>query len=114
MKLNDQEMFDKVLAHSRKQKKRAVCPEGNCQYRTKDGLKCFAGALLSDEQYETIRENTGLLQNSVFEEITDNIVFLSRLKAIHDCNSPDDWEDRFRMVARDNGLNYTKEKHDSV
>jgi hypothetical protein len=48
--MTNQELFDIVVAHARKQNKRAIANEV-CSYRTPEGLKCFAGALIKDEFY---------------------------------------------------------------
>lgn len=50
--LDRQAAFDTMLAHLRKQGKRATNPGGtSCRYRTSDGLKCAVGALIPDHLY---------------------------------------------------------------
>lgn len=46
-----QEVFDQVAAHLMKQMKKSS--NGNvCVYHSKDGLKCAAGCLIGDDEYD--------------------------------------------------------------
>jgi hypothetical protein len=55
MKIPKQQTYDTVLAHLLAQGKRASTDSG-CKYRTSDGLKCAAGCLIPDEQYQPAME----------------------------------------------------------
>lgn len=55
--MNQQDIFDRVLAHLSQQKCRASTHQG-CMYRTPDGLKCAVGALIPDDLYDP-RMDTG-------------------------------------------------------
>jgi hypothetical protein len=60
--LKNQEIFDKVVNHLRRQKKQALaCPGGACVYRTKDKrpLRCAAGFLIPAREYEPEFERCG-------------------------------------------------------
>ena len=49
--LTNQEAFDRMLSHLRKQRQPAVSDSGSCRYRTSAGLKCAVGALIPDDSY---------------------------------------------------------------
>lgn len=48
--MNNQEAFDKVLAHLRKQG-RAAKQNRMCMYRAPDGCMCAVGCLIPDDEY---------------------------------------------------------------
>lgn len=54
--MNEQEIFDTVLDHLAKQKKRSV-QGSSCVYRSQTGLKCAVGCLIPDELYVPTMEN---------------------------------------------------------
>jgi len=49
--MNKADVFYFVIAHLRAQNKRAANENGSCFYRTPEGLKCAAGCLITDEEY---------------------------------------------------------------
>ena len=50
--MNAQELFDKVLAHSRTMTEKSQRSEdGRCMYRDGKGGECFIGCLLPDDKY---------------------------------------------------------------
>ena len=55
--MTQQEIFDTVLAHLRKQGKAAMDDKGNGQYRGLDGTACAVGCLIPDELYDPLIEN---------------------------------------------------------
>ena len=55
-----QEVFDQITQHLLKQGKRSVSSTGACRYRTENSegvLKCAAGCLIADEEYDRLFEN---------------------------------------------------------
>ena len=95
-----QQVFDVVATHLFTQGKQAR-EGGNCQYRTKAGLKCAVGALITDESWEKLRQQNftnggpvGILQllPEAFEPIipaamaTDKrmLELLAALQRLHD------------------------------
>lgn len=88
-----QDVFNQVAFHLLSQGERAVeevC--GACVYLAPDGLRCAAGCLISDEEYDEAMEwnswidlvDTELVPN----EHADLIIELQNL---HDLENPDDW-----------------------
>lgn len=106
-----QELFDIIVSHLRKQGKQALNEDGECVYRTPDGLKCAAGCLIPDELYQGRFEGTGvtnvadILQKHsalLAEELVDAIVLI--MQRVHDSKVPELWELEFQRVAHENGL----------
>ena len=57
--MNQQELFDVVVAHARKQGKKSTQTgrtDGRCLYRGPDNLKCFMGTLIEDSEYHHVWE----------------------------------------------------------
>jgi hypothetical protein len=56
----DQEVFDQVANHLLTQNKRSVSATDNtlCVYRSPDGLKCAAGCLIADDEYDPRMEGS--------------------------------------------------------
>lgn len=124
--MTEQEIFDNVVAHARKQKVRAAI-EGKsettyiCKYRTEDGLKCFVGALIKDEHYLPRVEGqsitslyvvdalkaSGVLENGYSER---KINLLTSLQLVHDRTLPYQWEEELQWLAGEYGLTYTPPK----
>ena len=113
--MNQQEIFDTVVTHLRKQGKKAVVmgSEGpSCMYRSPDGLKCAAGCLIPDRDYlpefEGVTINDGdhypvvKYFSSKFDE--DGMELISELQTVHDFMEPQDWELRWESIAIDHGL----------
>jgi hypothetical protein len=123
-----QEIFDIVVAHARQQKqhsgtsKMIGCTEymDQCLYRL-GNLKCFIGALISDETYTPEIERLSIpyvfndieLQHNsrvrLFKQILlineidvnnyDMRDFLKQLQNIHDTNPVSKWETQFNVFA---------------
>lgn len=109
--LNIQEVFDAVVKHARKQKKRSVKLADNqiqCMYRSDDGYKCFAGIFIDDNDYKPELEGHTVLElQYYFEKKVNSIIQLRQIQAIHDQNYPDEWEELFREHARIYRLEYS-------
>lgn len=118
-KIPRQHTFDIVVAHARRQRVKAVrkdeesCDTGYCMYRTEGGLKCFAGALLPDEIYDSFMENWTPLQShaalqtnwgeslitSALASQGHDLTLVRLLQGIHDCEPVDQWEKCFASLA---------------
>jgi len=48
--MNHQEQFDTICIHLAKQEKQAMDNLNNCEYLTKNGLKCAIGCLLTEDE----------------------------------------------------------------
>jgi len=111
-----QETFDIIVAHLRRQGCRAGVKSdyGNirCCYRTPDGLKCAVGILIPDDRYEPDMEGLVLRDNRklkalVVDELGHSLYLCDRMQMNHDGDAVDNWEAGFRGVAHDFDLIYT-------
>ena len=114
--MNKQEIFDTVVTHLRKQGKRAssIHPNGDtgCMYRTSDGLKCAAGCLIPDEDYNlefegfAIDDHSAALVVRYFSNKFGSAErdLIGELQTTHDFSEPQDWELRWQSIANEHGL----------
>lgn len=129
--MTNQQIFDAVTAHLRKQGRAAVLgpndendgKSGNCRYRIKaaDGtiLMCAVGCLIKDEHYDPRIEGAGAvhwrvieaLEESLGETLTvENKLLLHELQDEHDIElsvSLDEWEKGMQALALRHNLTYT-------
>lgn len=106
--MNNQEAFDIMVKHLRKQGRRCMADK-KCLYRGPDGMKCAVGALIPDSHYDPEMESGGAA-----EDIAGNYripewdgietALLSNMQDVHDSFDPSDWERKFAAVAADFGL----------
>jgi len=97
--MNEQETFDKVVEHLRKQNELSQ-RNGTCLYRGPNGLKCAAGCLIPDELYEARMEGkivSASILNKVFKDY--NIDLIGSLQKCHDYTEIEDWEGKFKAIA---------------
>lgn len=114
MERTAQEIFDLVVAHARTQKVQCKDAEGNCMYRGLDGMKCFIGALIPDENYCPAFEGVGVSPDDILSEkiraaagIPDQLrEFAGRCQEIHDVRFHSRWESDFQDLAFEYGLTY--------
>lgn len=116
--MNRQQVFDQVVSHARQQgKKSEDVPGGNkCLYRGRDGLKCFAGALVRDDEYSYWMEGMDIqmvLRNyrcpqTLISRLdpVHNGIFLNTLQTVHDNWSVEEWERILERVAKEYNLEY--------
>jgi len=105
--MTNQEAFDKMVAHLRKQGRKSE-HRGACRYRTKDGLMCAVGCLLTDEEYKRGMEGMGVEHMQHRYEVLQDLdpPFLAEMQDTHDAYDPTDWEARFASTAVTYGLVY--------
>lgn len=109
--MTNQELFDKVLTHARKQNTRALA-FGRCVYRAPEGLMCFAGALMADEYYDPRFEGVGASSEAAQDALLASGIVLAQialvcdLQAIHDRHTVPDWPAGFAKVATHYKLAY--------
>lgn len=128
--MTDQEIFDKILFHLRKQGKAARDDTGNCAYRGAGGTMCAVGCLISDDMYDPAFE--GLTASAAYPEDGCQLnpgtrelrraldaagidpsqwELLMRMQSGHDCeldaHGPDKWEKFMFAQATLRDLIYT-------
>ena len=105
--MTNQEAFDKMVAHLRKQGQKAY-EKGSCRYRTKDGLMCAVGCLIADADYRPGMEDMGVeaMMSAYDIRFGVNENLLAEMQDTHDAWETTDWEARFADTAARYGLVY--------
>ncbi len=88
--LNPQAVFETVARHLFAQSRQALV-DGECYYRTPDGLRCAAGCMIPDEAYDPAMENK-LIRHVVenFPQVSHLqpvLKLLQGLQSVHDDNN---------------------------
>ena len=108
--MTPQEIFDKVARHMLTQKCKAMV-EGNCMYRTPEGLRCAAGCLIPDDKYRPDMEGVlwgssrinPLNGNRDSTEIIASEIghreLVGQLQMIHDEVTVEDWRSAIDGIA---------------
>lgn len=92
------EVLDQVSTHLLKQGERAVNAVGGCIYRTKEGLACAVGCLMTDKEAEsTPNEDWGYLVDTGSVTSIHHALILE-LQDIHDHSLPENWAKRLHIV----------------
>jgi hypothetical protein len=105
-----QVVFDKVAEHLLTQKERSEYQVNcACSYRGPKGLKCAAGCLIPDIDYNEEMENKswGTLVSSGIVPAT-NMYLIGRLQRIHDIFEPFEWLTKLNELAREMNLDTSK------
>lgn len=123
--LKAQEVFDTLVNHLRNQKARSIRTvkyikrdEIESALRGDNGLKCPAGALITDEEYKVDMEGVcfGSLLNlkttpqSLKDRLLEHTSLVDCMNWIHDWFAVEKWEEEFAGIARDLKLTYNKPK----
>lgn len=104
--MTEQEIFNTVVRHLRKQGAPAQSGfEGTCMYRAPGGLKCAAGCLIPDEDYDPKFEGNSVFGPNVnpyfSKRFSNNQISLIReLQEIHDDRDIQNWEFDFKRLAK--------------
>jgi hypothetical protein len=97
-----QEVFDQVAEHMLTQDELSML-NGTCVYRGDNGLKCAAGCLIGDDEY-----NNELMEGFTWADMLDRLdvgvstkhnELISKLQNIHDGIECDLWSARLLAVA---------------
>ena len=113
-----QETFNTVVNALRKQgcKSSQVNEPDNCLYHGPSGLKCAAGHLIPDEEYNENFEGTPLLDGlsekptivgNIIRRLGHDIHLVQKLQIIHDNDEVEKWEAAFARLADKFNLVYT-------
>ena len=125
--MNEQEVYDIIITHLRKQGSKSMlsedqteqldsyADEGICAYRGADGKKCAAGIMIEDFEYSPKMEgiNIGSVLGredcpaSLVERLGPHFHLISDLQFVHDKSQVANWEREFKRVALQYRLDYT-------
>lgn len=106
-----QEVFDYVANHLLTQGKKSLLDTGVCAYRGLDGMKCAAGVLMSDEEYQPYFEiNTWTqLEKKLNKFPVIHADLIRSLQLVHDGMQPENWVNGLKELAQKHKLNYNAE-----
>ena len=100
--MTNQEAFETMVRHLRKQGEKSVNAKGTCVYRGPKALRCAVGCLIPDDQYKRSfeGETAECIAKKVpaLSDIEPGI--LSEMQSIHDDCDVSQWEEGFKGVAR--------------
>lgn len=101
--MNDQEAFDIMVKHLRKQGRKSALMDGyTCMYRHPEGLKCAIGVLIPDSEYKPKIE--GMTASFIVKKCPSlkdiNWKLLNQMQNTHDRFSVEMWESRFIEIAK--------------
>ena len=100
-----QQVFDHIAAHLLTQNKRSIDDTDVCAYRGQGGLKCAAGCLIDDPEYDPHFEN------NIWSELIrcgcvpdHHAALIERLQGVHDLHPVEKWKGQLSRVAAEEGL----------
>lgn len=104
-----QEVFNQVSSHLITQNAKSLgIGENYCKYKSKDGLKCAAGCLIDDDEYNPDFEGKDWIElKTQFSISSDHNYLIQDLQDIHDSFGPKDWRDELIKLAKRRNLNYS-------
>lgn len=106
-----QETYDTIVAHLRKQGRKATDDHGMCCYRADDGLKCAVGCLIPDDLYDEGMEAMSVVGSPIYEivcvRLDHDLQLCGDMQDVHDEWEVERWEIGFRGVAEAHNLTYT-------
>ncbi len=83
----EQQTFDQVVKHASTMSKPSVSFTGSCNYRGEYGNKCFAGALMTDEEAVSVPEGFDWFELVAKGDVPSaHRNFIKELQEIHDGN----------------------------
>jgi hypothetical protein len=100
-----QQVFDQVARHLLTQMKRSLNEMMECLYRGPDGLKCAAGCLIADDEYQPGWEDVtwyGLVERGLAPKQHDTLI--SDLQHLHDNNDQYFWKEALCNLATRHNL----------
>lgn len=108
--VNEQQIFNQVVAHLRKQGVQSINGKGVCAYRGAGGKMCAAGCLIGDDEYTPLMDDNGNgldwevgVNRGIFPE--EHAELIADLQSVHD-SLEINWERGFKRIAEEHNLIY--------
>lgn len=108
-----QEVFDQVAVHLLTQGQKSM-DHSCCVYRGPGGLKCAAGCLISDEEYEKFKVDGEQIENATWNALTSRELvprnhksLIRDLQKLHDGVEPEEWYHALIAFSQDQNLHHT-------
>ena len=96
----EQQVFDQVATHLLTQNKRSANEKGECMYRGPEGLKCAAGCLIADDEYEQVFEGNSWRWFMVGGRVSRNCSgLINNLQSCHDLIDVNQWRESLKSIA---------------
>ncbi|MCI0563961.1 MAG: hypothetical protein MN733_36260 [Nitrososphaera sp.] len=95
-----QEVFGHVASHLLRQNRQSLSPKLEYSYRGVGWLKCSAGCLMDDSEYDPSWERktwNALIETGVVP--AQHCDLIRELQLVHDRRSPDSWRESLEQVA---------------
>lgn len=108
--MHEQETFDAMVWHLRRQGTRCVNSMGDPVYRNTTGKMCAVGFLIPDSDYYKRMEGNSTIGDFVRDVLLKyghNPKLCAQMQDIHDEADVKQWEREFRSVAKEFNLTYT-------
>lgn len=97
----EQEVFDQVALHMLKQGRKATDVAGCCRYKAGE-LKCAAGCLIADDEYNPMFEGSAWSVLVGHNSVTPAHYYLIfSLQLIHDNKDVVSWAERLKSLAKE-------------
>jgi hypothetical protein len=113
-KATAQEVFDQIALHLITQGKRSE-RANYCAYKSKGGLKCAAGCLISDDEYNPGLESLNWLDLMVKKMVpNEHGGLILELQNIHDRGSVSNWPVQLKTLASIHNLEVPQEVEDKI
>lgn len=100
-----QQVFDHVATHLLTQNKRSTNKNRDCLYKSPEGLKCAAGCIIADDEYNEKMEDVVwrmLVRREVVPEA--HMELISDLQYCHDDYEPRIWKRKLKEIAKYHNL----------
>lgn len=100
----EQEVFNQVVRHLLIQNKRSLIGS-DCAYRSPEGLRCAAGCLIADDEYQHDLEGLtwfALIDHRMVPDYHSDLILA--LQKVHDGCDPKTWRQELERVAASHGL----------
>lgn len=102
--MTNQEAFDTMVRHARRQGKRSeTLDKDHCLYRGPEGLMCFVGAIIPDDEYKPEWDEKGIqakdLPCAALAGVDKDL--LNFMQYTHDFVPIEHWEERFERYAKE-------------
>jgi hypothetical protein len=97
-----QDVFNVVWERAKNPVKSRLGDLGICAYRGSNGLKCFIGECIADEDYKADMEGGTSASTAIqklFPKISEH-AGMRRIQMVHDCEPVEEWETDLRSIAR--------------
>ena len=101
-----QQVFDQVATHLLTQNEKSMADNGRyCAYHAQSGLKCAAGCLIAENEYQHDFEDQGWCSLSSHGKVPPkHDKLIDELQTLHDESDAENWKRELTEFATENSL----------